>query len=220
MTPKSHYLPAAISDYVLANASPPDRVLADLAAETAALGGISRMQIAPDQGAFMGLLARLVAPSFAVEVGTFTGYSAICMARALAPGGRLLCCDTSEEWTTIARRYFDRAGLTDRIELRLAPALETLQGLPTEPAIDLAFVDADKTGYRGYWDEIVPRLRPGGLILVDNTLWAGKVADQTVDDEDTVALRAFSAHVAADDRVEQVLLPVADGLTVARRLEA
>ncbi len=135
------------------------------------------MQIAAEQGAFMGMLARLLRPRFAVEVGTFTGYSAICVARGLAPGGRLLCCDVSEEWTAVARRYWDRAGVADRIDLRLAPALETLRALPADPSIDLAFVDADKTGYAAYWDEIVPRLRPGGVVLVDNVLWSGKVVD-------------------------------------------
>lgn len=218
MTPKSEFLPAAVSDYVLASSTAPDALLRDLAAETAAMGGISRMQIAPEQGAFMALIARVLRPSFAVEVGTFTGYSAICVARNLAPGGRLLCCDISEEYTAVARRYFARDGLTGRIDLRLAPALETLRALPAEPAIDLAFIDADKTGYRGYWDEIVPRLRPGGLVLVDNVLWAGKVVDATVTDEDTAALREFTTYVAADDRVEQVLLPLADGVTVAVRV--
>jgi caffeoyl-CoA O-methyltransferase len=158
-----------------------------------------------------------VAPRFAVEVGTFTGYSSICVARALAPDGRLLCCDVSEEWTTIARTYWERAAVADRIDLRLAPAAETLRALPTDPAIDWAFIDADKTGYRTYWDEIVPRMRPGGLVLVDNVLWSGKVVDETVNDADTVALREFNDHVLADERVEHVLLPVADGLTVARK---
>lgn len=217
MTPKSQFLPAAISDYVLANATAPDRVLTDLAAETAALGGISRMQIAPEQGAFMTMLTRLVAPSFAVEIGTFTGYSAICLARGLAPEGRLLCCDISTEWTDVAREHFVRAGVEDRIEIRIAPAAETLATLPAEPAIDLAFIDADKTGYLTYWEAVVSRLRPGGLVLVDNTLWAGAVVDPEVADADTVALRAFNDHVAADARVDAVIVAIGDGLTVAQR---
>jgi caffeoyl-CoA O-methyltransferase len=182
------------------------------------MGGISGMQISPDQGAFMGLLARLVGVRFAVEVGTFTGYSSICVARALAPGGRLLCCDVSTSYTDVARKYWERAGLADRIDLRIAPAAETLAALPAEPAIDFAFIDADKTSYQIYWDAIVPRLRTGGLLLVDNTLWSGKVTDSSAQDADTVALRAFNDAVTTDDRVEAVLLPVADGLTVARKL--
>ena len=218
MSPRSGLIAPELFDYVAAHAPAPDDVLRDLAAETAAMGGISGMQISPDQGALMGLLARLVGVTFAVEVGTFTGYSSICVARALAPGGRLLCCDVSEDYTAVARRYWERAGVADRIDLRIAPAQQTLAALPADAAIDFAFLDADKTGYRGYWDEIVPRVRPGGLVLVDNTLWSGKVVDVAVNDDDTVALRAFNDHVAADARVESVLLPVADGLTLARKL--
>ncbi|HZE65949.1 MAG TPA: O-methyltransferase [Sporichthyaceae bacterium] len=217
MSPKSEFLPAALGAYVEAHATPADGLLRELAEYNAGLGRVSSMQISASQGAFMTLLARVVAPRFAVEVGTFTGYSSICVARALAPDGRLLCCDVSEEWTAIARKYWERAAVADRIELRLAPAAETLRALPTDPVIDWAFIDADKTGYRTYWDEIVPRLRPGGLVLVDNVLWSGKVVDETVDDADTVALREFNDHVLADERVEHVLLPVADGLTVARK---
>lgn len=217
MSPKSDFLPAPLLDYVLAHSSPPDALLDELAAETARLGGIARMQIAPEQGAFMALLARLIQPRFAVEIGTFTGYSAICVARELPAGGRLLCCDVSAEWTALARRYWERAQLADRIELVLGPALATLRALPAEPAIELAFIDADKTAYRDYWEEIVPRLSPGGVILVDNTLWSGKVLDASVDDADTVALRAFNDHVAADARMDKVLLPLADGLTLAVR---
>lgn len=217
MSPKSEFLPAALGAYVEAHAGPADGLLRELAEYNAGLGRASSMQISASQGAFMTLLARLVAPRFAVEVGTFTGYSSICVARALAPDGRLLCCDVSEEWTSIARKYWERAALSDRIELRLAPAAETLRALPEEPAIDWAFIDADKTGYRTYWDEIVPRLRPGGLVLVDNVLWSGKVVDATVHDPDTVALREFNDYVLTDDRVEQVLVPVADGLTIARK---
>lgn len=217
MTPKSAFLSPDVQSYLVEHSTPVDEVLTDLATETAAMGGISSMQIASGQGVFMTLLARLLRPRFAVEVGTFTGYSAICMARGLAPGGRLLCCDLSEEWTAIARRYWERAAVADSIELRLAPALETLRALPTQPSIDLAFVDADKQGYRAYWEELVPRLNPGGVILIDNVLWSGRVLDPGVADEDTVALRAFNDHAATDERVELVMLPLADGLTVARR---
>jgi caffeoyl-CoA O-methyltransferase len=218
MTPKSAFLAPPLQSYLVDHSSGADDVLRDLAAETAALGGISSMQIAPEQGAFMGLLARLVRPRFAVEVGTFTGYSAICVARGLAPGGRLLCCDVSEEWTAVARRYWERAGVAESIDLRLAPALDTLRALPAEASVDLAFVDADKGGYVAYWEELVPRLNPGGVLLVDNVLWSGRVVDPDAADDDTVALRAFNDHAAADERVELVLLPLADGLTMARRL--
>ncbi|MGQ0468218.1 MAG: O-methyltransferase [Sporichthyaceae bacterium] len=217
MTIKSKFLSPEVADYLAAQAPPVDVVLADLAEYTASLGGISGMQIGSSQGAYMTLLAQTVAPRFAVEVGTFTGYSSICLARGLAAGGRLLCCDVSEEWTSVAQKYWERASLTDRIELRLAPALETLQALPTDPPIDLAFIDADKGGYRSYWDEIVPRLRPGGIVLVDNVLWSGRIADPSATDPGTLALREFNEHVRADDRVDAVIVPIGDGLTLARR---
>src|SRR5581483_2882759 len=146
--------------YVLAHNPPPDDVLADLAKETAALGPISMMQVSVEQGAFLTLLARLLGVRRAIEIGTFTGYSAISIARGLAPGGTLLCCDVSEEWTAVARRYFARAGLDDRITLRVAPALETIRALPETPEVDLVFIDADKTGYRGYYEALLPRMRP------------------------------------------------------------
>jgi caffeoyl-CoA O-methyltransferase len=217
MSPKSAFLSEALGAYVEAHANPADGLLRELAEYNAGLGRVSSMQISAAQGAFMTLLARVVAPRFAVEVGTFTGYSSICVARALAPDGQLLCCDVSEEWTAVARQYWERAAVTDRIELRLGPAADTLAALPTEARIDWAFIDADKQGYRTYWDEIVPRLSPGGLVLVDNVLWSGKVVEESVTDEDTVALRAFNDYVLTDSRMETVLLPLADGLTIARR---
>ena len=215
--PKAIGLSAELHAYAVAHGTPPDDVQESLIAETSALGGISRMQIAPEQGAFMTMLTKLVEARFAVEVGTFTGYSSICIARGLAPGGRLLCCDVSEEWTAIARKHWEAAGVDDRIELRIGPAADTLRGLPADPPIDLAFIDADKTGYRTYYDEIVERLRPGGVVLVDNVLWSGNVIDPSDTSDDTEAIRALNAHVAADDRVEAVLLPIADGLTIARK---
>jgi caffeoyl-CoA O-methyltransferase len=189
----------------------------DLIAETAALGSVSGMQIAPEQGAFLTILARALGARRAVEVGTFTGYSALCIARGLAEGGTLLCCDVNEEWTAIARRAWQRAGVADRITLRLAPAIETLRSLPAEPSLDLAFVDADKGGYRAYAEELIPRLRPGGLLLVDNVLWAGRVLDDAESGDDTGHIRAFNDWLVTDPRVECVLLPVADGLTMAVR---
>jgi caffeoyl-CoA O-methyltransferase len=203
--------------YVIAHNPPLDPVLRDLAAETAALGAISMMQVSFEQGAFLTLLAHLMGARRAIEIGTFTGYSAISIARGLAPDGALLACDLSEEWTTIARRYFARAGLEDRITLRIGPALDTVRALPREPHLDLAFIDADKTGYLAYFEELLPRLRPNGVIAFDNVLWGGSVADPTYTDEDTRAIRALNDRVATDPRVEAVMLPIADGLTLARK---
>lgn len=204
-------------EYLLAHNPPQDDVLADLARETAALGPVSMMQIAVEQGAFLTLLARLIGARNAVEVGTFTGYSAISIARGLGPGGRLLCCDVNEEWTAVARRYWTRAGLADHIELRLGPALETLRALPLAPAIDLAFVDADKGNYRHYYEELLARVRPNGLIVFDNVLWMGQVADPSDQEESTRALRELNDLVSHDPRVDAVMLPVADGLMLTRK---
>jgi len=215
---KSIIVTQAVQDYAVAHSTnPPDDVQRSLIERTHELGGVSMMQISPDQGAFMTLLTRLVGATFAVEVGTFTGYSSICIARGLAEGGRLLCCDVSEEWTAIAREHWDKAGVADRIDLEIGPAADTLRALPADPPIDVAFIDADKPGYMTYYDEIVPRLRPGGLVLLDNVLWSGNVADDAVQDENTQAIRAINDHVAADDRVEAVMLPIADGLTICRK---
>jgi caffeoyl-CoA O-methyltransferase len=204
-------------DYAVAHGSwPEDPVLSDLREGTMALGPVAGMQIGPDEGQLLTLLARLVGAARAVEVGTFTGYSSLCIARGLAAGGTLLCCDVSQEWTAMARRAWERAGLADRIELRIAPAIETLRSLPLEPTIDLAFIDADKGGYCDYWDELVPRVRRGGLLLADNVLWSGRVAEGD-GDEDTRAIREFNDRVASDDRVEVVVLPAFDGLTIALR---
>ncbi|MEY2591530.1 MAG: caffeoyl-CoA O-methyltransferase [Acidimicrobiaceae bacterium] len=215
--PKSFQLSPAIHEYLVAHGTPPDDIQEALIAETAALGGISMMQVAPEQGALLTILTKLVRARSAVEVGTFTGYSSLCIARGLAEGGRLLCCDVSEEWTSIARRHWERAGVADRIDLRIAPALDTLRALPEEPTIDLAFIDADKPGYVSYYEALLPRMRPGGLVLVDNVLWGGAVVDPNVTDENTEAIRACNDHIAADGRVEVVMLPVSDGLTLARK---
>ncbi|HEY6549242.1 MAG TPA: O-methyltransferase [Vicinamibacteria bacterium] len=209
----------ALAAYVEAHRSPDDAVLEELRQETASrLPDKSVMQIAADQGTFLSLLVAAMGARRAVEVGTFTGYSAICIARALGAGGRLLCCDVSEEWTGVARRYWAKAQLEDRIELRLAPAAETLRALPREGQFDFAFIDADKPGYLTYYEEILPRLRPGGLVAVDNVLWSGEIVDASSTDENTRALRAFNDHVAADRRVQSVILAIADGLTLARKL--
>jgi caffeoyl-CoA O-methyltransferase len=208
-----------IREYAVARGSwQPDEVVEQLRAQTLALGRVSGMQIGDDQAQLLTLLTRLVGVRKAVEVGTFTGYSALSIARGMAPGGTLLCCDVSEEWTGIARLAWDRAGVADRIELRIAPALQTLAALPQRADLDLAFIDADKPSYAAYWDELVPRVRPGGLLLADNVLWSGEVADVDARGTDLEALRAFNDKVATDPRVEAVVLPAFDGLTLARRL--
>ena len=215
--PKSFHVSAEVHAYLVQHGTPPDEIQRALIEETQKLGGISMMQIAPEQGAFMTLLARAIGTRYALEVGTFTGYSALCIARALPDAGRLICCDVSEEWTTIARRYWEKAGVSEKIDLRIAPALDTLRALPEQPQLDFAFIDADKPGYIAYYEEIQKRLRPGGLILVDNVLWLGRVVDANANDEQTLAIRDFNNHVARDSRVECVMLPVSDGLTLLRK---
>jgi caffeoyl-CoA O-methyltransferase len=207
-----------VRDYAVAHGSwQPDDVVRELRAETQALGDVAGMQIGDDQGQLLTMLARLVGARRAVEVGTFTGYSSMCIARGLVEGGSLLCCDVSEEWTAIGVRAWERAGLRNRIELRIAPALETLRALPAEAVIDLVFIDADKGGYAAYWDELVPRVREGGVLLADNVLWSGEIADENVTGDNVDALRAFNDKVAADERVDVVVLPAFDGLTIARK---
>jgi caffeoyl-CoA O-methyltransferase len=176
------------------------------------------MQIGHDQAVFMENLARAMGARQAVEVGTFTGYSSLALARGMGPEGRLLCCDVSEEWTAIAREHWEKAGVAGRIDLHLGPALDTLRSLPLEERFDLAFVDADKEGYLGYFEEILPRLRRGGVLLADNTLWGGRVLDPDVTDADTIAIRAFNDALAADVRVRVVVLTVGDGVTLAQKL--
>ncbi len=216
--PKFTPLDDRLYDYMLAHRSREDPILAELRSETReTLGRLAIMQVAPEQGAFLELLVAATGASQVVEVGTFTGYSALCMARALPPGGRLLCCDVSEEWTAIARRYWQKAGVADRVELRLGPAAETLRGLPEGEWVDLAFIDADKPNYLAYYEELLARLRPGGLILLDNVLWFGAVLNPDDTSENTVAIRAVNDFVAGDERVEAVMLAVADGLTLARK---
>ena len=219
MPEKFTALTSELYEYVTAHRSARDAVLDELAAETATLGGIALMQVAPDQGALMTLLCRVAGARSAVEVGTFTGYSALCIARGLPADGRLLCCDVNAEWTAIGRRVWDRAGVGHKIELRIAPALETLRALPAGERFDFAFIDADKTGYRAYYEEILARLRPNGLILFDNVLWMGTVLDRATTDESTCALRELNDALADDPRVESVMLAISDGLTIVRKRE-
>ena len=206
-----------IYDYLIAHGHNGDPIRAELAAETAKMGRISGMQIAAEQGTFMAILAAAIGARSAVEVGTFTGYSALCVARALPADGRLLCCDVNEEWTSVGRRYWERAGVADKITLKLAPAADTLKALPASHAFDFAFIDADKSSYAIYYEEILKRMRPSGLILIDNVLWSGAVIDETKEEADTVALRKLNDFIAKDTRVEAVMLGIADGLTIVRK---
>jgi caffeoyl-CoA O-methyltransferase len=208
----------AVSDYLLTHCTPADDLLRDLAAETAeATGDAAGMQVSHDEGEFLTMLARLVGARNVVEVGVFTGYSSICIARGMAEDGHLLACDVSEEWTSIARKYWARAGVADRIDLRIAPALDTLRALPPEPVVDLAFIDADKRSYPLYYEELVTRLRPGGLIVLDNVLRGGRVLDLAYDGVDDVTMRRMNEIVVEDKRVDSVMLPVRDGVTLARK---
>jgi caffeoyl-CoA O-methyltransferase len=217
--PKWLQLTDELHDYVVAHGAQPDDVVASLVAETRALGDSAGMQLAPEQAALLTWLVRLIGAREAIEVGTFTGLSSLSIARGLPADGHLLCCDVSEEWTAIAKRHWEMASVADRIELRIGPGAETLRALPEEPRIDFALIDADKAGYPVYFDEIVRRLRPGGVVCVDNVLWHGGVADRADDSETTRTIRAFNDAVATDERVDAVLLPIGDGLTLARRRE-
>jgi caffeoyl-CoA O-methyltransferase len=219
MTPRSFLLTPELSDYVRASSEPPDDVAADLLAETAALAERGEVpptfQIAQEQGTFMTVLTQALGVRRAIEIGTFTGFSALCVARGLAPDGRLICLDVSEQYTAVARRYWERAGVADRIELRLGDAHETLRALPAEPTFGLAFVDADKTGYADYVEQLHPRMADNGVILLDNTLRGGGVLAPETDDDRAVA--ELNAALARDPRWETVLLPLADGLTMLRK---
>jgi len=194
-------------------------LLAELRAETAKLP-LAVMQISPEQGQFMALLVELIGARRAIEVGTFTGYSALCVARALPPRGKLIACDISEEYTSVGRPYWERAGVARKIDLRLGPALDTLRSLLAEGAagsFDFAFIDADKKEYDGYYEAILELLRPGGLVAIDNVLWGGAVADSRKRDADTVAIRALNKKLHDDERVSLSLLPIGDGVTLARK---
>ena len=191
--------------------------LAKCREETDALGGISVMQIGPEQGAFMGLLAAATGTRKVLEVGVFTGYSSLALALAMGPEGRITACDISEEFVAHARRHWEAGGVSDRIETRIGPAGDTLSDLLGEGMaghFDMAFIDADKTGYDGYYEAALKLVRKGGLILIDNTLWFGAVADPEADDHDTMALKALNAKIHDDERVDMVITPIGDGLTL------
>ena len=207
-----------LHDYVVAH-SRQDDVLRRIAEETATMGRVSDMQIAPEQGAFMTMLCRILGASEALELGTFTGYSAISIARGLAPGGRLITCELSEEYAEIAARNFERARVADRIEIRVGPAAETLRVIPEREVFDFALTDAEKGGYPEYYELVIARTRPGGLIMVDNVLADGRVVGGQADDgsEQVEAIRRTNETIVGDDRVDAAMLAVADGVVLARK---
>ena len=216
---RSQFIDAAIDDYAAAHSTLPDADQLELQRVTQEkTGRAAGMQIGDDQAVLMEMLVRAMGAARAVEIGTFTGYSALAVARGLAPGGRLLCCDISQEWTSIARAAWQDAGVADRIELRVGPGLETLRALPPGEQFDFAFIDADKTGYPQYYEEVLTRLRPGGLMLFDNMLQGGHVADNRTGDDDVAAIRSLNDAIAADPRVKVVLLPIGDGVSFVQKL--
>jgi predicted O-methyltransferase YrrM len=219
MSNKSLNLDDRLYDYLLSVSLREPEILTQLRQETAQLPN-SGMQIAPEQGQFMALLTQLIGATKALEVGVFTGYSALCVALALPPQGKLVACDVSQEYTAIARRYWQQAGVSDRIDLRIAPALDTLEQLLAAgqaETFDFAFIDADKGNYLNYYERALRLVRSGGLIAIDNVLWSGQVADPAVQDSSTQAIRHFNQTLHQDDRITLSLLPIADGLTLARR---
>ncbi|MEU0096441.1 class I SAM-dependent methyltransferase [Kribbella sp. NPDC006257] len=202
-----------LHDYMVAHGMPLDEIATELVTETQALGGVSEMLTTADQAALLTTLTRLISARRAVEIGTFTGFSALAIARGLPADGELICLDVSDEWTSIGRRYWERAGVADKIELRIGDAHKSAGELDGE--FDLAFVDADKPGYIEYFEHLVPRIRPNGLLLFDNTLAGGRVVGQHADDP--VDRKEFNAHIANDDRVDVVMLGIGDGLTLVRK---
>lgn len=219
MAGKGILMTEELSGYLVAHSDPPRTgVHARLIAHTAeVMGDRSTMQVSPEQGPWLTFMARLIGATEAVEVGTFTGYSALCTAEGLGEGGRLRCFDVNAEWVDVGRPYWAEAGVADRIEVTIGPAATNLAKLPEDAGIDLAFIDADKTGYAGYYEQLLPRMRPGGLIVADNTLWSGRVIDESVHDADTLAIRAYNDMVTDDDRVDALLVNVGDGLMLARK---
>jgi caffeoyl-CoA O-methyltransferase len=216
---RSRFTEGAIDEYAAEHSTGPDDVQRELQKVTAEqTGGAAVMQIGDDQAVLMETIVRAMGAHRAVEVGTFTGYSALAVARGMGPDGRLLCCDVSEEWTSIARDAWERAGVSDRIELRIGPAIDTLRSLPRDEQFDFAFIDADKTGYPEYYEEILPRLRTGGLILIDNVLQGGRVVQEDVTDESVTVIRELNDVIVEDKRVRVVLLPIGDGVSVVQKV--
>jgi len=212
---RSDVVDSELAAYIAAHSTAPDDVQRRLMTATEErTGGAARMQIGGDQGTLFEIITSAISARTAIEIGTFTGYSALSIARGLGAEGRLICCDVSEEWTDIAREHWQLAGVADRIDLRIGPALDTLAELPADQLFDLAFIDADKSNYIHYFEALLPRIRPNGIILVDNTLWSRQVLDPDATERDTIALRAFNQAVAADPRVRCTIIPMGDGVTI------
>ena len=211
----------ALHAYVVGHGSRQDEVLRRVEEETAAMGSISAMQVAPDEGAFLTMLCRILGAREAIELGTFTGYSAICIARGLEPGGRLIACELSEEYAETAAANIEDAGVADRVEIRIGPASETLRAIPAREIFDFGFIDADKPGYSEYYEQLLVRTRPGGVIAVDNVLAGGGIVDEdragSFSAESLEAIRRLNETIVADERVDCVMLAIADGLTLARK---
>lgn len=219
MTTRTITLDDRLYGYLLSHSLRESPEMRELRALTAEMS-MSRMQIAPEQGQFMALLVELTGAARILEIGTFTGYSALCMARALPAHGKILCCDVSTEWTDIGRRFWERAGVAERIELKIRPALQTVDALLDGGAagtFDMAFIDADKANYPYYYERCLRLVRPGGLLLFDNTLWDGAVADPADQSEDTLGIRRLNDQLHGDERVSLSLMPIGDGLTLARK---
>lgn len=219
MSTQTSPLTQELYEYLLSVSLREPKVLEELRAETAKLE-MRIMQISPEQGQFMRFLAKLIGAKRCLEVGVFTGYSALSVALALPENGQIIACDISEEWTSIARRYWEKAGVDSKIDLRFAPATTTLQKLLNQGQanqFDFAFIDANKTDYDTYYEQCLELLRPGGLLLLDNTLWDGKVMDSAIQDEDTLAIRALNKKLLSDERIDLCLLPLSDGVTLARK---
>ncbi len=216
---RSRFVEPEAAEYSSSHSSGPDPLQLELQAVTEDRAGpASVMQIGDDQAVLMEVLARGLGARSAIEIGTFTGYSALAIARGMGPEGHLICCDVNEEWTSIAQEFWARAGVASRIELRIGPAIDTLRALPAREQFDLAFVDADKTGYPDYYEELLPRMRRGGLLLADNTLQSGRVCDPSAQDDSVQAIRRFNDRAATDPRVRTVLVPIGDGVTFVQRI--
>lgn len=219
MSNKTICITEKLYEYILSVSLREPEVLKDLRRETA-LDENSNMQISPEQGQFMALLVKMLGAERTLDIGVYTGYSSLCIAMSIPEKGRVVACDVSREWTDIARRYWRKAGVEDKIELHLVPAKQTLKKLIEEgtTTFDFAFIDADKKNYDQYYENCLQLIRPGGLIAIDNVLWDGAVADAGNDDADTVAIRALNHKIHTDPRVEISLVPIADGLTLARKI--
>jgi predicted O-methyltransferase YrrM len=219
---RNAFISESVYDYVLKTTSREPEIMARLREETAQrFPEKASMQIGPDQAQFMALLARTIGAEKTLEIGVFTGYSSLAIALAIPLHGRIFACDVNDDWTRVARRYWEEAGVLNKMALHIAPALQSLQALLDSGhsgTFDLAFIDADKTNYDNYYEFCMRLVRPGGLILIDNTLWSGRVADTSVSDDDTRAVRALNEKIGKDERVEPALLTIGDGLTVIRKL--